>query len=187
VASELVTFHQPDHPVSRQYEALFSQLSIEATDDCPTAALLFTALAAGAGTTTSVLNLAIAGCSRHKKKMVVVDADLARPAVAGRLGAARGPGLQDVLRGKVGLEQAVHTTPIRNLFVLPAGNPCDDEATSPDAFRWVVAWLRQRFDLVLVDAPAWVEGNDLRTMLPPQPRCISSLTPPRRNARKFAR
>jgi Mrp family chromosome partitioning ATPase len=32
--------------------------------------------------------------------------------------------------------------------------------------RWVLAWLRQRFDIILVDAPPVDSGNVLQALLP---------------------
>jgi Mrp family chromosome partitioning ATPase len=168
VAAELIAFHQPEHAVSQQYNALFLQMAPEVTTDLASA-LLLTALAPGAGTTTALLNLAISGCRHHRRRIVVVDANRARPAVALRLGIEAAAGLHDVLQGRLALEQAVLATPQSELQVLPAGASAPHSAAWPaDALRWVLAWLRQRFDLVLVDGPAWGKGegesNELRTL-----------------------
>jgi len=165
VAAELVTFHQPEHPVSQQYAALFAQLPAAPADGAA-AALVFTSLAPGAGTTTSLLNLAVAACRKHNKRTCVVDANYRRPAAAARLGVTAAIGLHDVLGGKVALEQALQATPIDHLHVLPAGIATESVPASADAIRWVLAWLRQRFDLILVDAPAWDGGDGLRALLP---------------------
>src|SRR5262245_59622856 len=97
----------------------------EQSDPAGAPALVFTALAPGAGTTTALLNLAIAGCRKSNQRMVVVDANAIRPAAAARLGVAADVGLQDVLLGKVGLEQAIQSTAITNLHVLPFGQSVD--------------------------------------------------------------
>ena len=68
--------------------------------------------------------------------------------------------------GKVALEQAIQKTPIEGLHVLAAGAASETPPSSADALRWVLAWLRQRFDLILVDAPAWDGGEALRAILP---------------------
>ena len=174
VAAELVAFHQPQHPVSNQYAALFAQLMEPACDDS-SPVFLFTALAGGAGVTTSTLNLAIAGCRQHRKRLVVVDANNIQTAAAARLGLTPAATVYDVLRGKIALEQALEQTPIDNLYMistkhrsaLSAATPgCDGRnETGTDAFRWVLAWLRQRFDAVLVDAPAWPEIGELSALL----------------------
>jgi Mrp family chromosome partitioning ATPase len=161
LAGELIAFHQPDHAVSQQYAALFAQITAD-TADGAAPVLLFTALAAGAGTTTAVLNLAIAGCRRHGRRVVVVDANGGRPAVAQRLGLTPSAVLREVLQGGVALEQAVQPTAVAGLHVLGAGTAME----SPDAMRWILTWLRQRFDAVMVDAPAWGDSAELRAMVP---------------------
>jgi Mrp family chromosome partitioning ATPase len=164
VAAELIALHQPDHDASRQYAALFAQMVPEpAADVSPV--LLLTSLAPGAGTTTALLNLAISGCRQHRRRIAVVDANRARPAAAQRLGLANNAGLTEVLQGKIALEQALQTTVQADLYVLAAGADEPHPLWWPEAVRWVLAWLRQRFDLVVVDAPPW-DTPELRSLLP---------------------
>jgi Mrp family chromosome partitioning ATPase len=163
VAAELIAFHQPEHAVSQQYAALFGQLVAEpATEPAPV--LLFTSLAPGAGTTTALLNLAITGAGRHQRRIVVVDANRARPAVAQRLGLAPSAGLTEVVQGKAALEQTVQATIQPELYVLPAGAG-EQDLWSADAVHWALDWLRERFDLIVVDAPPW-DTADLPSLVP---------------------
>jgi Mrp family chromosome partitioning ATPase len=75
-------------------------------------------------------------------------------------------GLQDVLLGKAALEQVVMTTPQRDLHLLPAGATALNGTPLPaDALCWAFAWLRQRFDLVLVESPAWTAGNEYHGLM----------------------
>jgi Mrp family chromosome partitioning ATPase len=164
VAAELIAFHQPEHPVSQQYVALFNQLDGESSDGAA-AVLVLTALTAGAGTTTATLNLAISGCKNHAKRICIVDANQRRPAAAARLGVNAAIGLQEVLEGKVALERAMQTTPVEGLQVL-AGGAGESAHANADAVRWVLAWLRQRFDIILVDAPPVDSEDALKALLP---------------------
>ena len=163
--AELIAFHQPEHAVSAQYSALFAQIAPEASEDLAPV-LLFTSLMAGAGTTSVLLNLAICGCRHHRRRIVVVDVNRTRPAAARRLGLTPPIGLHEVLQGRAALEQAVLETPQCDLRVLSPGDSADGSPWPADAVRWALAWLRQRFDLVMVDAPAWQDGGDLRTLTP---------------------
>jgi Mrp family chromosome partitioning ATPase len=163
LASEIIAFHQPDHPVSQQYAALFSQIAGDAGDGVAPV-LVLTALVAGAGTTTAVLNLAVVGCGKHAKRICLVDANCDKSAATARLGMATNVGLHEVLAGKIALEKAIHATPIEGLDMLSAG--AEAPVGSADAIRWVLAWLQQRYDLILVDGPAWDSADSLRALLP---------------------
>jgi Mrp family chromosome partitioning ATPase len=164
VAAELIAYHQPEHAVSQQYSAVFSQMMPEASseDGC---VLLLTSLAPGAGTTTALLNLAISGCRQQGRRIVVVDANRARPALAKRLGLEPTVGLHEVFQGNVALEQAVLATPQCELKVLPVG-AADGPDWPADALRWALAWLRTRFDVVFVDGPAWSDTVLVRSLSP---------------------
>jgi Mrp family chromosome partitioning ATPase len=164
VSTDVIVFHQPEHVVSKQYASMFGQLPNNSANGAAPV-LVFTALTAGAGTTTAVLNLAVAGCKQHCKRICVVDANRNRTIAAGRLGVTAVVGLHDVLAGRVALEQAIHTTPIEGLSVLPGGTVAETGYGNADAVRWVLAWLGQRFDYVLVDAPSWDEKNALDALL----------------------
>jgi Mrp family chromosome partitioning ATPase len=158
-APELIVFHNPEHAVSKQHYAVLEQIFPASTSVCT---LLFTAVTPGAGTTTALLNLALARASRAEHEVVVVDANLRRPAVARRLGLAEVPGLQEVVSGKVALEHALQPTPQQHLQALAAGLPVASQCTStPQALRWVLAWLRERFDVVFLDGPLVQESESL--------------------------
>ena len=93
LAPELVAFHAPDQPASARYGDLLASL-LEAGRVRPGAAcrtLLLTAARSEIGTTTVLLNLAITA-ARQDLRVVVVDANLRRPAVADRLGLPPAPG-----------------------------------------------------------------------------------------------
>jgi Mrp family chromosome partitioning ATPase len=147
--------HDAAHPVSEQYRTLWAKIQDELPGAGPHV-LLFTAAARGVGTTTAVLNLAVTSCAGGGRRVVVVDANLARPAAAGRLGMTHGPGLAEVVRGSAALEQALAATSPPRLHVLAAGAPTQAaELLLQDSVRWLAARLRERFDLILVDAPVW--------------------------------
>ena len=155
-APELIAYHQPHHSLSGQYRVLVDGL-LAALPAEQARVLLFSASAAGVGTTTVLLNAAITLARQTERRVAVVDAHLRRPALAGRLGLAEKPGLREVLGGQLKLENALRTTGVANLSLLAAG---DAEAASSvrlagEGMRGVLRQLRERFDLVLVDGPRW--------------------------------
>ncbi len=155
-APELVAYHQPDHVISGQYRDLTTSLLVQTPMEQPRV-MLFTGGAAGAGTTSVALNTAITLARHNLRRVVVVDAHFKRPAVASRLGLPEAPGLGDVLAGKVGVESVIRSTPLPGLRALLAGT---SEVASPvrlagERMRSLLWELREQYDLVLVDAPAW--------------------------------
>src|SRR5690349_12227653 len=95
---ELIAYHQPDHPVSVQYRSLAAEIARQLPGAGPRV-LLFTAASAGAGTSTVLLNLAITLARQEAARVVAVDANVARPALAAWLGVPAGPGLAEARAG----------------------------------------------------------------------------------------
>jgi Mrp family chromosome partitioning ATPase len=157
---ELISYHQPDHPASNHYRSLLEQ--ILGGDTAPSAqAFLLTGLCASAGTTTVLLNLAVSATLGGKRRVAVLDLNTIRPTAAKRLGLSAGMGIQEVLSGRSALEQAIQPTRVKELFVLaPAVKDNTAAVFSAEAVRWIVSWLRQRFDLIFIDSATW-EGNTL--------------------------
>jgi Mrp family chromosome partitioning ATPase len=152
-APELIAFHRSEHPVSEQYRMLAEGI----TAQLPAAraqVLLFTSLEPEVGATTVLLNTAITFARQGRLKVAVVEANLSRPALARRLGLPEAPGLRDLLAGTVTLTDALHDTGQPNLLALPGGDGGLPRLLG-DALRPVFRQLRERFDLVLVDAPCW--------------------------------
>lgn len=151
----LVVWHQPDHPVSGEYRRLREEIGRHLADT-PSRVVVFASGRAEAGTTTVVLNLAAAWASGERVKVVVVDADVPRPAVAARLGLRPIPGLAEVLAQGVPLAWAVQPTAVPNLHALAAGHRAG--GSSPQSgldLARLLGQLRQWYDWVLVDAGVW--------------------------------
>jgi Mrp family chromosome partitioning ATPase/capsular polysaccharide biosynthesis protein len=140
------------------------------------------------GKSTTVANLAVA-FARAGKRVVLVDLDLRRPVLA-RFFDLEGPGITQVALGHVPLEAALAgigiTDPpaprrrlslrrsgdqsgnvtrelLGRLEVLPSGPipPDPGEFVSTAALGKVMAALRERTDVVLIDAPAALHVGDV--------------------------
>jgi capsular exopolysaccharide synthesis family protein len=106
------------------------------------------------GQTTALCNIA-AAMADAGWRVLVVEADLRHPTLAPSFGLEPKPGLQGVLRGgHIPLEDAVEQVD-RNLHVLGSsavsGDPSALLGSKPMAD--LMATLRQRYDVVLVDMP----------------------------------
>jgi Mrp family chromosome partitioning ATPase len=152
-APELIAFHRSEHPVSEQYRTLASGIAAQLPAG-RSQVVLFTALTPEAGTTTVLLNTALTYARQGNLRIVAVDANWGRPAIAQRLELPESPGLRDVLAGKASLTQALQETGQPNLLALTAGDATGMRAAG-DAVRPVLRQLRERFDLVFVDGSCW--------------------------------
>lgn len=109
---------------------------------------------AGEGKSTVTSNLACA-LAETGAAVLLVDADLRRPAVAGLLGLEGSVGLTTVLAGQAEVEEVVQEWGRSGLSVLPSGSvpPNPGELLGSPAMRRLLAELRARYDYVVIDTP----------------------------------
>jgi len=151
----LVAFHLPEHPVSGEYRTLRDEIRKQ-LPDATSHVLFFTASAPEAGTTTVLLNLAITLASEGKRRALVVDGNLSRPAVAGKLALKPGPGVCEVLAHHVPLTWAIQPSAVPDLDVLTAGDATDATPTAVGReFARLLGQFRHWYDWVLVDSGVW--------------------------------
>ncbi|MEZ6062256.1 MAG: polysaccharide biosynthesis tyrosine autokinase [Planctomycetaceae bacterium] len=106
----------------------------------------------GDGKSTLLLNTA-ASFAQLNIPIVLIEADMRRPTLQNRLAIRSEFGLSDVLQGKCELDEALHSSGVKDLTVLCSGeipsNP--SELLESEKFASVLSELRSRFQLVLID------------------------------------
>jgi succinoglycan biosynthesis transport protein ExoP len=123
-------------------------------------AFVVTAMARGNGATTVTANLAVA-IAKTATTVVVVDANIASPELTAVLDARGSRGLTDVLAGRVGLDEALRPGPHGTTVLSVGRHPgATAELLATAAMRDLLETLRERFDVVLVDAPALSVGTE---------------------------
>lgn len=87
-------------------------------------------------------------------KVVLIDADLRRRGVT-KLAKTTGPGLVEVLDGEISWERAIVADPLSGGFVLPVSKTPDhgEDLLGSSRMDALIAQLRQRFDMVIIDTP----------------------------------
>jgi Mrp family chromosome partitioning ATPase len=162
VAAEIVTYHDTNHPISKQYATLAEQLlETEAGK-----ALLLAGIRSGVGTSTVLLNLAVAAAQKTHKAIAVVDANRQQPSLAAKLGIKPLATLQDVLNGTVALGDALLKSPLPRLALLAASASHPEIVIGVEALSWLLATLKQRHDLVFVDGPSLDRTPELSPLVP---------------------
>ncbi len=133
----------------------------------PCKALLFTSPVPDEGKSSVVCNLAIV-LAQSGQRIVVVETDLRRPRVASYLGLPRSPGITDVLTGKVDIDEATQTWGRPSFDFLDSGptppNPSD--LLGSQRMNELITQLRQRYDIILLDAPPLLPFADAAATAP---------------------
>lgn len=166
VAPEVIAYHDPEHVVSRQYAELLGKMLHDLPSESARV-LLLAGMRPRVGTTAVLLNLAVTAARTKKRRVALLDAHWSSPGLASRLGHEPSAGIADALGGRLALEQAVLRTALPNLDLLPAGITGKPNTTpSVMAAAWLIAWLRGRYDLILIDGPAFGAADDVATLAP---------------------
>ncbi|MGI8310929.1 polysaccharide biosynthesis tyrosine autokinase [Saccharopolyspora hattusasensis] len=121
--------------------------------DNPASLIALTSSLPAEGKTTTLCNLAIAS-AQAGANVAVVEADLRRPRCSNYLGIERSVGLTSVLVGRVPLTEALQSWG-GLLSVLSSGPtpPNPSEMLASRHMKELLASLREKFDLVLIDTP----------------------------------
>jgi succinoglycan biosynthesis transport protein ExoP len=186
-AGRLVMLEEPASPRAEAFRMVRANLDF-VTLDRDIRTIMVTSALQQEGKSTTIANVAIA-LARAGKRVVLVDLDLRRPVLA-RFFGLNGPGLTQVALGHVPLEEAltpiVLTDPpalgrriarrrggnrngaltrelLGQLEVLPSGPipPDPGEFVSSPALGRILHALRERADVVFVDAPRALHVSDV--------------------------
>ena len=106
------------------------------------------------GKSTTAINLSIS-LAQIGKRVLLVDADMRIPSVAGRVKIKGAPGLSDFLVGEAKIEDAVRNVDEHKIHVLPAGKipPEPTGLLEAKQLEHLFSAVRQIYDFVIVDLP----------------------------------
>ncbi|MFO0982792.1 MAG: CpsD/CapB family tyrosine-protein kinase [Planctomycetota bacterium] len=153
-------------PFQRSLDALWANLSRKGDAGSPER-LLFVSPTHGEGASTIASCTAI-GFARHlREKVLLIEANLYAPSVAAYLGLPVSFGLSEVLKSELPLEEAILSTEIAGLDVLPAGtarHPEPGEFAS-DFAAAILAQAERGYRYILVDGPPLLLYPDSRILL----------------------
>lgn len=113
-----------------------------------------TSAGAGEGKSITLLNLAIS-MAEDGQKVLLIDADMRRPAVARLLVEKTAPGLSNVLAGLNDIQEAIRKDVYPNLDVLFSGDvpPNPSELLGSDRMQELIDSMSKVYDYILVDTP----------------------------------
>jgi capsular exopolysaccharide synthesis family protein len=163
---QLVTLRDSLAPASEEYQRLAVNvrfmLAPGRDSKSPGAVVLSTSAQDGEGKTVTSCNLAVSA-ARLGLSVVLVDADLRRPAIAPRFGLQDPVGLSDLLMSDAAHESYLVDASVENLRILPAGTvpPNPVALLASVRMKKLLADLAQGADLVIVDSPPALTGADV--------------------------
>ncbi|MGA8089000.1 MAG: polysaccharide biosynthesis tyrosine autokinase [Terracidiphilus sp.] len=112
---------------------------------------------------SSVASLTAITFALNGSKVLLVDADLRRPAIHLRFRIGKGLGLSSVLSGKAPFQEAVVVWPdLPNLHILPSGPipPLPSELLGSKEMENLLAQVRKEYDFIIIDTPPVLAVTD---------------------------
>jgi capsular exopolysaccharide synthesis family protein len=123
--------------------------------------IVVTSTAPAEGKTSVASNLACA-LAQTEQKTLLIDGDMRRPRLHDIFGRPQEPGLSNVLVGTARLRDAIRTTNVGYLQVMPAGHlpPNPAELLGSNRYIELIAQLQQDYDWIVIDAPPVMAVTD---------------------------
>jgi succinoglycan biosynthesis transport protein ExoP len=156
----LVVQTSPYHTRSEAFRRLRTNLQFLDLDGGPQA-FVVTSSVPDEGKTTSAINLAIT-LADADSRVLLIDADLRRPSVAGYLGMEGSVGLTTLLIQRATIDDVIQPWGSAGLFVMPSGvvPPNPAELVGSKAMARLVHEMSEQFDYVIIDTPPLLPVTD---------------------------
>jgi capsular exopolysaccharide synthesis family protein len=165
VEEHLVSLLAPTSFESEQYRTLRTLLEARRLDGGP-AVIAVSSPAVGDGKTTTAINLAAVLAEGEESRVLLIDADLRNPSIAGKLGLSGSvAGLTHALRARLtSIDELVVRRPPFNIDVLLSGegSKAPYELLKSSVFADLLKEARRRYEFVIIDTPPIVSLPDTR-------------------------
>lgn len=150
---DLHVFKHPKSNVAEACRAVRTNLLFMTPDD-PFKTMVVTSSGPQEGKSTTVISLGIA-MAQSGSKVILLDTDMRRPRLHKAFGVSNEVGVSSLVVGEGKLEDAIKSTEVPNLFVLPCGPipPNPAELLHTQAFKDLLGKLEGKYDKVLLDSP----------------------------------
>ena len=131
------------------------------TEDKPIRTLLFSSPGPNEGKSTSSINFAVM-LAQQGERVLLVDADIRRPALHRAMDVLREPGLTNLLVGDVEMRDAVRPNVLPNLDLLPSGPfpPNPSELLNSKKMRQLLKKLEETYSHIILDSPPILAVTD---------------------------
>lgn len=149
----LITYNDPTSTIAEQFRTVRTNIQFSSVDK-QLKSIVFTSSAPSEGKSTVSNNVAVTWADQGKS-VLIVDADMRRPTVHRTFRTSNAVGLSNLLAGTGSLDDAIHSTVVDNLSVMPSGPipPNPSELLGSPKMVNLLGVLTTKFDLVIIDAP----------------------------------
>jgi capsular exopolysaccharide synthesis family protein len=147
----LVAVHAPETTQADAFRRLRTSVTI-AADAANARVIAVTSAVAGEGKSTVAANLAVT-LEQSGRRVLLISADLRKPAVETMLEVPTKPGLVEVLSREVPLEETLH--PVGRLTVMPSGrhHSSPTDLLQAPTMRTILEQARLSYDVTILDTP----------------------------------
>jgi protein-tyrosine kinase len=151
--TEKVVIDQNMMPASREQYRHLAAVLHDAQGTKGLKVIMIVSATAGEGKTLTAANLALTFSESYQRRVLLIDADLRRPALHGVFRIDSASGLTDGLADPHAKLTVRQVSP--RLAVLPAGRPSSDPMAglTSDRMRQLLREARDTFDWVIIDTP----------------------------------
>lgn len=156
----LVTVSESKSYISEQFRTIRANIKFSILDtDLKT--ILVTSATPGEGKSTNAANLGVV-FAQEGKNVLIVDADMRKPALHYTFRISNGIGLSTVLSRQDTINNAIHGTPIVGLYILTSGPtpPNPAELLSSNRFDVFIEELKNSYDIIIFDTPPILSVSD---------------------------
>ena len=146
--------------LSESIDTIRTQM-LHASRNDATRVVLVTSAIPGEGKSSLASQLA-ASLARAWRKVLLIDGDLRNPSAHRLFELPREPGLSEVLRGEATAADAIRSTAISRLWMMPAGHGDAHavQALAQDNVRTLLEQLKQQYDFIVIDSAPILPVND---------------------------
>ena len=147
-------------PKPHDYEHISDQLCFELKDR-KLKSLMIAAAYPKEGVTSAIVNLAKSISNKCRPKVLIIDANLRKPAMHNAFKVANKQGLVDVLEGRASLEEAVNKV-TDNLFVLTSGKIDINPSSLLESQKMgvLIEHAKEKYDVVFLDCANLRDAKD---------------------------
>ena len=151
----------PLDPAAEAYRNLRMNVMFLSTDDTPIRTLVFSSPGPNEGKSTTSINFAVM-LAQQGQRVLLVDADLRRPALHKAMDVLREPGLTNLLIGDADAREAIRPNVVPNLDLIPSGPfpPNPSELLNSQAMRRLLKKFAGAYSHIILDTPPILAVTD---------------------------